>query len=294
MIIRDRPDTWQILTAVRGSVLPQVTPSILIFTLIACSVVLLDRLTPLVPHLNSGAYTVFGIGLSLFLGFRNNAAYDRWWEARKNWGGLLADLRSYAREAEIFVKDDARRKEMLSLSLDFLHSHRMSLRKLPFPQTGYGAAFGGSNAPACAALNAISDLVARAHRDGHIDGFGAMRLTERLASMNLHQANCERIANSPLPFVYSLLVYRTSWLYCLLLPLALVQDTGWLTPMFSAVVAYMFLGLAEVTEELSHPFGRSKNALPLDAICRASEISLAPHMGIPAPEPLAPKGHYLS
>jgi len=67
-----------------------------------------------------------------------------------------------------------------------------------------------------------------------------------------------------------------------------------MTPVFVAVVAYMFLGLAEVTEELSHPFGTSQNGIALDAICRAAEISLAPHLGEEPPEPLLPVNHYLS
>ena len=68
---------------------------------------------------------------------------------------------------------------------------------------------------------------------------------------------------------------------------------GWLTPVIVAIVAYVFLGLAEVSEEMSHPFGTSPNALPLDAICRAMEISLAPHLGEEPPAPLAPVDYLL-
>ena len=75
--------------------------------------------------------------------------------------------------------------------------------------------------------------------------------------------------------------------------MALVSTTGWMTPVFVAVVGYMFLGLAEVTEELSHPFAPTENGIALDAICRAAEISLAPALGIPAPERLLPKDYYL-
>ena len=67
-----------------------------------------------------------------------------------------------------------------------------------------------------------------------------------------------------------------------------------MTPVFVAVVAYMFLGLAEVTEELSHPFATSLNGIALDAICRAAEISLAPHLDEVPPAPLQPVHHYLS
>ena len=114
-----------------------------------------------------------------------------------------------------------------------------------------------------------------------------------MSSIALQQAGCERIAATPLPYVYSLLIYRTTYLYCLLLPLALIAHAGWLTPLFIGIVAYVFLGLAEVTEELSHPFGTALNALPLDAICRAAEISLAPHLGQPAPPPLLPQDFHL-
>ncbi len=127
-----------------------------------------------------------------------------------------------------------------------------------------------------------------------MDGFGAKALQERLANIALQQAGCERIANTPLPYVYSLLIYRTTYVYCLLLPLALVGTAGWMTPVFVGIVGYVFLGLAEVTEDLSHPFGTTPNALPLDAICRAVEISLAPHLGEEPPEPLGARNYYLS
>ncbi len=152
----------------------------------------------------------------------------------------------------------------------------------------------GAPHPPCAALDRIAAEIGAAHRDGRIDGFGAKALQERLGSLALQQTGCERIATTPLPYVYSLLIYRTTYLYCLLLPLALVTPAGWMTPLFVGIVGYVFLGLAEVTEDLSHPFGTTPNALPLDAMCRLVEISLAPHLGEPAPEPLAAKNFYLS
>jgi putative membrane protein len=145
-----------------------------------------------------------------------------------------------------------------------------------------------------AALDALSTAIAEARRADIIDGFGAMTLSQRIASMSLQQTGCERIAQTPLPYVYSLLIYRTTYLYCLLLPFALAGPVGWMTPVFMGIVAYVFLGLAEVSEELSHPFGLTQNALPLDAICRAAEISIAPHLGKTPPEPLAAVDYFLS
>ncbi len=288
MIVREKPSLPELIFALRGSIVPVIAPRLVLLMLASAAMVWLHHSQTAFPEVEGVGFTVFGIALSLFLGFRNNAAYDRWWEARKLWGGLLADLRNFAREVQLFVKDEALQKDMIRLILAFLHLHRVNLRRQSGDERAseLGREFLDTAHPPCAAMDRINALLTDAHRDGRVDGFGAKALSERLASIALQQAGCERIANTPLPYVYSLLIYRTTYLYCLFLPLALVGPAGWFTPLFVGVVGYVFLGLAEVTEDLAHPFGTTPNALPLDAICRAAEISLAPHLGEEPPEPL--------
>lgn len=290
MILRDKPGILALLFAVRGSVLPVIAPQLLFVALFSTAVVAIDRFVWTLPHVQAAPLAVFGVALSLFLGFRNNAAYDRWWEARRLWGGLLADVRSIAREAEIFLPDATDRRRLLTAMRAFLHQHRCALRGLP------NGADALRDAPATtpdATLDAMAQHLAEALQQGRMDGFGARTLSTRLSTIALAQAGCERIKLTPLPYVYSLLIFRTSWLYCLLLPFALLDPTGWLTPLFAVIVAYTFFGLAEVTEELAHPFGLTANALPLDAICRTAEISLAPHLNEPSPPPLHPVDYRL-
>jgi len=296
MIVRNKPSGLDLLFAMRGSVLPHIVRPLLALILLATATTAIEAVWHPLPEVDATPFTVFGIALSLFLGFRNNAAYDRWWEARRLWGGLLADLRAFAREVEVFVPEEAPRREMLETALAFLHLHRTGLRRQEHdPEMRAQAADLLEAAhPPDAALDRLGQLVAQALAQGKIDGFGARTLTGRLSSLAQGQAGCERIAGTPLPYVYSLLIYRTTYLYGLLLPLALVGPAGWLTPLFVGIAAYVFLGLAEVSEELSQPFGDSLNALPLDAICRAAEISLAPHLGRPAPEPILPRNYHLA
>ena len=296
MIVRDKPTAIDLLLALRGSIVPHIAPSIALQMLVACALVFAHSEWGWFPEVGGLAFSTFGVALSLFLGFRNNAAYERWWEARRLWGGLLADLRSLARETEMFVPDSALRLSLLRTILAFIHLHRANLRGLADdPQAlRLGGEFMQAPHPPDAALNRIAAQIAQAAQAGQIDGFGLKALGERLASITAQQAGCERIAGTPLPYVYSLLIYRTTWLFCLLLPLALLGPVGWLTPVFVGIVGYVFLGLAEVTEELSHPFALSANGLPLDAICRAAEISLAPHLGEEAPAPLAARDYFLS
>ena len=289
MIIRDKPGLAQLLFAVRGSVLPHIAPALAVLIGISAVLVGVDRWLIALPESAATPFSVLGVALSLFLGFRNNAAYDRWWEARKLWGGLLADLRGLAREAALFLTvEDCHR--LLRLSLAFAHLHRCQLRQIA-PDAA--ARVWGAVASADAALDGINTLLADARTAGTLDGFGARSLSGRLGSIALNQAGCERIAGTPLPYVYSLLIFRTVYLYCLLIPLALIGPEGWLTPVFVGLIAYVFLGLAEVTEDLAHPFSQSLNAVPLDAICRAMEISLAPQLGLPAPMPMAPQDFHL-
>ena len=299
MIVRDKPGPWQLLFAVRGSVLPHIAAPVAALVAISAAMVWLDRTILPLKHSNATPFAVFGVALSLFLGFRNNAAYDRWWEARKLWGGLLADVRSLGREAEIYIHHVGVRRDLLRHARAFAHLHRVNLRGIP-PDSACTAAvaatgkhLGGPHPPS-AALDGIATDIAAARTAGQLDGFGALALSNRIASIALAQAGCERIATTPLPYVYSLLIFRTSYLYCLLIPLALIDPAGWMTPVFVGIVAYVFFGLAEVTEELAHPFGQSLNALPLDSICRTMEISLAPHLGEPAPPPLRPVNYVLT
>ncbi|EBH0564262.1 hypothetical protein FJ839_00295 [Salmonella enterica] len=87
-------------------------------------------------------------------------------------------------------------------------------------------------------------------------------------------AGCERIANTPVPFAYTLILHRTVYLFCIMLPFALVVDLHYMTPFISVLISYTFIALDALAEELEDPFGTENNDLPLDAICNAIEIDL--------------------
>jgi len=113
------------------------------------------------------------------------------------------------------------------------------------------------------------------YRAGDIDSIGVRTLDERIAS-------------TPLPFAYSLLVHRTAYLYCFLVPFDLASSVGWFAPFFAAVVAYVFFDLDALSEELETPYGCETNDLPLNALCRVNEISVAEALSETSPEPLKP------
>lgn len=99
-------------------------------------------------------------------------------------------------------------------------------------------------------------------------------LEARLAAISAAQAGCERIKATPLPFAYSLLLHRTCYVFCALLPFGLAGQLGWATPVLVALAAYTFFGLDALGDELEDPFGEDANDLPLDALATVIERDL--------------------
>ncbi|WP_281982267.1 bestrophin family protein [Thalassorhabdomicrobium marinisediminis] len=301
MIVREHPSNLKLFFVLQGSIVPKIIGRIVGVALITAIVLLLDRKVTPLPHISIGAMGVFGVALSLFLGFRNNAAYDRWWEARKLWGTMIAEVRTLGRHATIFVDSAEGRERMLSCAVVFAHALRGKLRSVdvqaemtPWMDAGRAARIAEHGNPADAALRALADEVATLGRAGAVDGFGQMTIAGSVSTLAEAQAGCERILLTPLPFVYSLLVRRTTYLYCGLLPFALIEPSGGFAPALAAVVAYVFFGLQAVTNELELPFRNVENGLPLDAMCRTIEISVAEALGRTPPAPLEPEGHVLT
>jgi putative membrane protein len=117
----------------------------------------------------------------------------------------------------------------------------------------------------------------------------AAEMDRSLGALGAVQAGCERIASTPIPFAYTLLLHRTAYLYCLLLPFGLVDLIGVMTPVVVAIVSYTFFGLDALGDEIEQPFGMRAHHLPLDALCRIVEIDLLEAAGARMlPEPLQP------
>ena len=301
MIVRDHPSSLQLFFVVQGSVVPEILGKIIGIALLSVIVLLVNQYAVTLPQISIGAMGIFGVALSLFLGFRNNAAYDRWWEARKLWGSMIADVRNLGRHMCLFVGKGPDREHILSYAVAFAHLHRGFLRNVEvrgdivaWIGEEKSATMIASKNPADAALRAMADQIRELIEKDAISGFGQMTISHTLSSLALAQAGCERIVTTPLPLVYSLLVRRTTYLYCGLLPFALIESTSWFAPVFAAVVAYVFFGLQAVTNQLELPFRNVQNGLPLDAMCRVIEISVSEALDRPAPELLAATNHVLT
>lgn len=301
MIVRENPSTLQLFFVMQGSIIPKIFTKILGIALLSTLVLLLDIYIVALPHISISAMGIFGVALSLFLGFRNNAAYDRWWEARKLWGSIIADIRSLGQQMRIFLGTAPQKEHLLTTAVAFAHLHRGHLRGVDVKDeitdwisADTANAICAHQNPTDAALRSMADQIGALSSQNTLSGFGQITMSQTLTSLASAQAACERILTTPLPFVYSLLIRRTTYLYCALLPFALIETTGVFAPLFSAAVAYVFFGLQAVTNELELPFRNVPNGLPLDAMCRSIEISVCEALDRTAPKPRQPVDYILS
>jgi putative membrane protein len=294
MIVRPRPHPLQLLYIIRGSIVRQVAARILVITALSCLVVALVRMHVISP-LNAGAipFSIMAIALSVFLGFRNNTSYDRWWEARKQWGELIVQTRAFARECLAAFADTPTTHRQIRRTIGFAHALAAHLRgqdssvaTRPWLPATEQVGGGRTNIPDTV-LHLINQELAASLRRGDISDILYQGLVQRLLAMTAVQTACERIRNTPPPFAYSLLLHRTAWLFCLLLPLGLAGSLGLMTPLAVAIIAYTFFGLDELGDELEEPFSLADNGLPLNAMVRTIEIDLLAGLGVtPLPAPL--------
>ena len=140
-------------------------------------------------------------------------------------------------------------------------------------------------------LARISAALAGARRDGAIDSLLYGVLEQRVTAMAGIQAACERIAGTPLPFAYSVMIHRTVYFFCAALPFGLVESIGYFTPVFSVFVAYTFMAHEAIASQLEDPFGTEDNDLALNALSTTIEDAVRDLLGEPSLPPRAGVRH---
>jgi putative membrane protein len=302
MIVRPRPTAFGLWFTLRGSILPMIAPRLLTVLVVSAGVVGLHYAAPRhFRDVSPAPFTLLGLALSIFLGFRNNACYERWWEGRKQWGQLVAETRSLVREFVTLLPDDqALRRRCAHRIVAFAHALRSQLRGAEDRKARDWLPGGEWERVAQCRSRPDAILLAQAEelrvllRQGELSDILYRVFSERLLAMTAIQTACERLRSTPTPFTYTLLLHRTAWLFCLLLPFGVVDTLGLATPVLTAILAYAFFGLDALGEELEEPFGQSQNALPLDAMVRSIEIATGEALGeAKLPDALEPRKYLL-
>ncbi|UST52814.1 hypothetical protein NF681_02535 (plasmid) [Comamonadaceae bacterium OTU4NAUVB1] len=227
-----------------------------------------------------------GTAVALVVTLRNNAAYARWWEGRMLWGQIVNDSRSFVRGLIAMTGDTALQIRLTKQQVAYTQALRMHLLRSPpwedmrrlLPPETIGRVREAANVP-LALQTDIADRLGRARVAGQLDAIGMAALHVSLSALASAQGGLERIKNTPLARQYSQFPRIFVRVFCLLLPLGMVHDLGWFTPLGSALVGFMFLALDQVGIDLEDPFEGRLHDVPMQAITRAIEVDLHQMIG---------------
>jgi putative membrane protein len=231
-------------------------------------------------------FEVAGAVLGLLLVLRTNAGYDRWWEARRLWGGIVNQSRNLVIGALSYGPEDpAWREKFVRWVAVFPHIARCSLRGEP-PSAEVAALIGSEDAgrvaqadhmPSFVAMK-LGDLLREACDHRQMDRFVFLQVDRERPLLIDHIGACERILKTPLPLVYAIKIRRFIALFLLTLPFALLHklDNSWLIPFITMLVAYPLMALDQIGIELQNPFSQANlSHLPLGDISATIERNLA-------------------
>ena len=289
MIVTQKKSWLRLLFSVRGSTFQNIWPRLLVVVLIAIVATAISQAGYLKVSLTPVPFTVVGLALAIFLGFRNNAAYDRYWEGRKLWGALVNVSRNFAIQSRVLNPSNASvdvRPILVRGVIAYVNClrHRLRATSPEKELTAYvdkevaAEAMTHKNVPV-GVLDHLTKLLIDQWKSGYLKTYQLTALQTDLSKMLDVQGGCERIQSTPIPFTYSVLTHRTVTLYCLGLPFGLHDIVGWATPLVVGFIAYAFLALDDLGDEIEQPFGLQPNSLPLHSISRTIEINLLQLIG---------------
>lgn len=217
-------------------------------------------------------HSLLGIVLGLFLVFRTNTAYDRWWEGRKIWGGMVNSTRNFAMKVNACIsKESHEDRDWFSKMIpNFVFAMKESLRS--------GVQFAELDAPNDSFIN---DLKKYKHKPNRIAAllyekvnslYSAKLITgDQLINMDKELKDfidflgaCERIKYTPIPYSYMMYVKKFITIYIITLPFGFVTQSGYMTVPIVVLVSFVLLSVELIAEEIEDPFGRDINDLPLD------------------------------
>lgn len=237
--------------------------------------------------------TILGGALAIFLGFRNNSAYDRWWEARKIWGGIVNASRTFGimictfssahfSDGKVKEKDVLDwRKDLIMRHIGWLYSLIMHLRKQNhwedlekyISDKEVEQLRKVHNKPT-QLLHKQSECLQEAFEENIIENFRHMELANVIKEFYSLQGKAERIKGTIFPYYYNYFTGVFLWLFVTCLPFSLVSDMGWSAIPMCIAISFVFTILEKSGAITEDPFEGRAADTPITTITRNIEIDL--------------------
>lgn len=255
--------------------------------------------------------TTLGTAVAIFVAFRNNASYARWWEARTLWANIHNNARVAARQVVASTDNALRtgaggsadevlafRSEQVRRLIAFAHAARITLRggddwaaAVRFlPAAEHGALLAAANKPNMI-LQHLGIRLKDGVREQILGQFDPITLEPNVAALNNWLASAERIKQTPTPRQYDFFTRLAVLVFAILLPFGLLsvvpERQDGLVPVLTVVIAGVFVILERIGAVVDAPFENATTDVPMTAVCQAIERDLLEQLGEPVLPPLA-------
>lgn len=231
--------------------------------------------------------TILGTAFTFFIGFNNNQSYDRWWEARKIWGAIVNDSRTWARQIIYFQRESLNSennngaiKAAIYRHIAFLYALKQNLRKSS--ENEYNKYLSDEDITFIdRESNKANSLLSLQTRDLDqlysskvIDGFRFAELNKMLTNFCDWMGKSERIANTVFPTTYNYYTGLFIWIFIVSIILVTAQIVGAWSIVIGTLIGYLFLTSHKIGQSLLNPFEDIPSGIPLDQIARTIEINM--------------------
>jgi putative membrane protein len=251
-------------------------------------------------HLPFAVVAMLATALAIFLAFRNNSAYDRWWEARKIWGGIVNSSRTFGRQVMSLTSLSEQpaesvsefQQELIYRHIAWINTLRLQLRKettwdaikpLLHPEEFKWVMERQNHATQLVHKQGLR--LAEGMQEGLVTESRFLEVfDETLTSLYDMQGKAERIKNTPLPRQYDYFPRVFLFLFITLLPPGMITElekvgSAWMVIPLATVVSYVFYVLMRVGEFNEDPFEGRFSDTPMTALCRTIEIDMREQLG---------------
>jgi ion channel-forming bestrophin family protein len=283
----------------------------LLFSAIAAGLAFVLYSLPGLPHVEIPVpvVAILGMALAIILGFRNASSYDRWWEARKIWGGVVNESRTFMRQALTLADPrdtpQNRSEQMNSLvrnHIAWVNALRLQLRRNSDAEAWKAGVAAHLQPEVFKSIMSRSNRVTQLgmvqgriiksmHAEGVMDSYNYVQIDDTLSRLTDLQGMCERIKSTPLPRPYDYYTMTFLNLFILFFPFGIMKHFGelglaWLIFPVTIVVGWIFFQIYIFGKVMANPFENWSTDVPLDAITTTITIDLKETIGdadVPAP-----------
>lgn len=281
----------------------KITWKIDLLMIVFCSITfLIDKYVFVSLKLPIAFPALMGTAIAFFIGFNNNQAYNRWWEARIIWGGIVNDSRSLARSLKAYSLDKEAVQRMVYRHIGFLYALTALLRRFKDDTTYRNYIPCADLAKLQAVSHIPNGLLAIQSQElkillenKSINDFEFMGINSLLVNLCDGMGKSERINNTVFPINYLFFTKLFIWLFIALITMSTNSEVGWYSVILGWVMGFVFNTINLNGLNLMNPFEYHSSGVPISSITRNIEINLLEEIGAKnIPQPLQPiKGEYI-